>query len=113
MNKNLIQELTIVLDSICSYICETERTRQVIITPTQLWTAARFYMEIPKETVAENFEEVLDSYASLVIVRKSATDGHKVNIGLVEKYTVEGAPSGAVVSAVITHKEEYLELLGV
>lgn len=108
MNKNLIQELTIVLDSICSYICETEKTREVTVTPTQLWAAARFYMEISKEAVEENFEEVLDNYASLVTVEKSATDGRKINISHVEKYVINGEAK----SAIITHTEEYLEFLG-
>lgn len=114
MSDNLIQYLTIALDSICTYICETENTREVKVTPLQLWAAVRFYLDISQEEVKANFKEVIESYASLVTVRTSGTKGRNINIRHVEKYIINGETDvlfDEVEFVVITHTQEYLNLL--
>lgn len=114
MSDTLVQDLTITLDSICSHVCETENTREVTVTPFQLWTAAKFHFNISEEAVKTNFKEVVENYASLVTVYKSATAGRNVSIRNVEKFIINGETDALfdeVEFVTITHTQEYFNHL--
>lgn len=109
MSNTLVKDLTITLDTICSHICETENTREVTVTPYQLWSAAKFYFTVSEEEVKANFKEVVESYASLVTVRK-LEDGRNISIRNVEKYIINGETDvlfDEVEFVVITHTQTY------
>ena len=114
MSDTLVQDLTITLYSICSHVCETENTREVTVTPYQLWSAAKFAFAVSEEEVKANFKEVVESYASLITVYKSAVAGRNISIRNVEKYIINGetdVPFDEVESVAIKHTQEYFNHL--